>query len=744
MEIDAKDFILRIFKVNSFLDEMSLSNIKDFLKSSIKDYDLPSDLFDPYLQSLPEKRYSIGEIASHLSLPIKELLKNLTCSQKIIEGCFAENNLKNNLKLRNLIQEASDGYIPLSTFLKYKNVKSLTSSEIFLSKSIELSSLLEISADRHYVRLQASYKPQDQDLQVFYYNLDTSQTQVSYSSIAEGLPLKPTILSRTKKITLLAGNSRIICYFKPDIVKRLDLATGEDKVIGQAKGLTYIEIKTDEDLLVGIIDKNKIFVVNLQNSQQVFEYRVTDSQVEKVIFHPTEKNLLARFFFNEAVLFNYTPGKNNELAWFKVVPLRQKILNIALVSNLLAAAVGQGQILVINIDTDATIASYSPHTYNTMMYSSNITLHFITPSFLLTTGRSQNEFCLTKIDTKEKSHVLTIQSLSRKHISVNGEYILVTDPLTSNVSIVAITDCEGMLKFSKVIDYRLDCACTLALLNSVSSFVVATKIDCRTYQTNIEVKQEVQCVGENSMESAEIVNAISLVLGNRIKLVNAKVGEFTKLNGLKKGLQESVTENIEKTVAKDQKALQEEIKKNVSEGICSGFRGAFEEMMQQVVGCTESGIKEFTDKESELDSVFDVLAKENFSKITSIIDFTDIYSKICMRKLKKLEKVEEAFREKKLTLKNRETSGIQEKINILLAQGDYETALIMIVKYPSKLYAALNVINPYGLLSSKKISSSLHNKILKQFLIFPPTSKQLINSAEWLECLLKMKTWNNQ
>ena len=94
MEIDAKDFILRIFKVNSFLDEMSLSNIKDFLKSSIKDYDLPSDLFDPYLQSLPEKRYSIGEIASHLSLPIKELLKNLTCSQKIIEGCFAENNLK--------------------------------------------------------------------------------------------------------------------------------------------------------------------------------------------------------------------------------------------------------------------------------------------------------------------------------------------------------------------------------------------------------------------------------------------------------------------------------------------------------------------------------------------------------------------------------------------------------------------------------------------------------------------------
>jgi hypothetical protein len=740
MEIDPRDLILKVFRCNSLLEEVSLLMIKESLCGLVREYDLPIDFFDTYIQTLADKKYILSEIAQELSLPLAEILKTLKNLQKIIEGCFAENNLKNNAKLRSLINESPDGYIPLSTFLKYKNVKSLTSSELFLIKALEDSGVLEISPDRHSVRQVGLTRPQDQDAQVFYYNLDTSQTQITYSSISEGVLLKPTIIAKIKNITMVAGNSRVVCYFRPDFVHRVDLATNEDRIISQAKGLCHLEIKNDEDLLVGVIDKIRIIVVNLQAIQQIFDYKVTEGQVDKVVFHPTEKNMLGRFYNTEVVLFRYSPGKMNEVNWFKVVPFKLKILNIALIKNLLAVSVGQGQIVIINTDTDMTVASYYPHTYNTMMYSSNITLHFINPNFLLTSGRSQNEYCLTKIDSKEKSHSLSVQSLSKKHLSVFGDCLLITDPLSSCLSIVIISDIDGMLKFSKIIDYKLDTNCLLAHLISNGNFVVASKNDFRAYHIHIPTKIE-EKVTENSIEADEMINTINSFLNTKNKILFDNINNLAKLNTLKKGLQDCICENIEKVQAKDQKAIHEDIKKYLGEIIFKAFNAAIEEMMEQTYLGVESGIKEFQDKESELDTVYDYLHKENYSKITLITDFTDLYSKSCMRKVKKLEKVEESFREKLLTLKNMESWGIQEKINILLAQGDFETALSMVILYPNKLFSTLTVINPYGLFQSKKISASLHNKILKQFLVFPPTTAQLINSAEWLECLLKFKTW---
>ena len=730
MEIDTRDLILKIFKANSLLEEIPASTVKDCLLTFTKEYDLPIDFFDLYLKTLSDKNYLLNDVSHSLSLPLTEILRTLKTLQKIVEGCFAFNNLKNNLKLRNLISEAQNGYVSLGTFIKYKNIKALTSSEVFLAKALEDSSLLEISFDRKNVRLQVPLKSSEQDIQLFYYNLDTSQGIITYSSIAEGLNLKPNLSFKNKYVTLVAGNSRIVCYFKPDCVHRVDLANGEDKIIGQAKGLCYIEIKNNEDLLVGIIEKIKIIVVDLRISQQIFEYKVIDGQVEKVVFHPTEKNLLGRFTSNEIVLFKYTQGKNNELNWYKVIPVKQKIINIALISNLLAAAIGQGQIQIINTDTDSVILTFSPHTYNTMMYSSIITLHFINSSFLLTSGRSQNEFCLTNLETKEKSHVLSIQSLSKKQISVVNDCILINDPISSNISLVIMTEIDNNLKFSKICDYKLDTNCSLACLNSISTFVAATKTDVRVYFTNIEPKTEEKLVYENSMESSEIISSVSSFLNGKTKLISEKITQYSKLSGLKKTLTDSISENIDKAHTKHQKIMQDEIKKLISDNTLKAFQGGLEEMLGQIFSCAETGIKEFADKESELDSIHESLQKENYAKISLITDFTDIYTKTCMKKVKKLEKVEEGFREKLMTLKSKEPCGILEKVNILLAQGEYDLALSMVLQNPKKLYAVLAVINPYGLLQAKKISNSLHWKIIKQFLLFPPTSKQLINSAE--------------
>lgn len=740
MEHETRDFILKAFRSTSLLEELSTSTIKDYLANFILDYDLTKDFFDLYFQTLADKKYTLGEIASHLNNPLSEILKTLKTLQKIIESCFAENNLKNNLKLKNLIGESSDGYVSLSTFLKYKNVKALTSSEIFLAKALEDSQILEVSFDKLSVRVQAAYRSQEQDVQVFYYNLDTSQTQITYSSISEGLPLKANIVNKIKNITMLTGNSRVVCYFRPDVVHRVELATGEDKIIGQAKGLSYMDLKQDEDIFIGIIDKSRIILVNLQTCQQTFECRV-EGVVDKVLFHPTEKNLIARFSQLEIVLFRYSLVKPNEVTWFKVFPMKNKIINIALVNNLLAAAIGQGNIIVLNTDTDEILANYSPHTYNTLMYSSIITLHFLTPNFLLTSGRSQNEFCITKLDTKEKSHILSIQSLSRKQVSLCGEYILITDPQSPNASVVVINEIDGMLKFCKIIDYKVEGNIILACLNSASCFYVATKTDIRNYFTTIETKVEEKPVQDNSVETAEIVMNLSGFFNSKVKVINEKVQTFSKLNTMKKTLQDSVNDNIDKTQNKDQKVVQDDIKKCVSDTLMPGLKCALDEMLSQAHICAEAGIKEYLDKEFELDTVFDVLQRENHLKTSMITDVTDIYSKNCMRQLRKLEKIEEHFREKQLTVRSKDYGGIQEKINILLAQGDFESALNMVIRQPSKLYSTLNVINPYGLLQGKRISLSLHNKILKQFLIFPPSLRQLMNSAEWLECLIKFKTW---
>lgn len=737
-EPDIKDFFLKTFSAQSLTDELTSQKIKEQLAVFVTDLDLTKDFFELFNSRLSDRRYSLNEIYQVLSTPFTELLKTLKALQKIIESYFAENNLKNNVKLRNMILDSHDGFVSLATFLKYKNVKTLTSSEKFMAKALDESGVLEVSNDRKYVRVSGK---QTDESQVYYYNLDTSQTQINYSSIAEGLTLRPTIITKIKYISLLAGNSRFIAYFKPDSLHKVDLSTNEDKIIAQIKGLSYLDLRVDDDLFIGVVDKVKIIIINLLSSVQTFEYRVPEGTVEKVLFHPTDRNLLVRFAANEVVLFRINPLKSGEITWFKVVPMKSKIINVAITQNLLASAVGQGQVQVLNIETDQVLYSYCPHTYNTMMYSSNITLHFITPNFLLTSGRSQNELCLAKIDSNQRTHILTIQSLSRKHISVYKEYILISDPNSSNISLVIISETEDLLKFGKIIDYKLDSNCLLAFIGSSSQFHVVTKNDFRVYFTNIDKKIDEKIIIENSLDTNEIINALGDLASNKVKIVADKVSAFCKMNVVKKALNDGITEGVDKSSVKEIKAISEGLKKCVADSLAPGIQSAIDEMMSQVIQCSEIGIKEFSDKELELDSVYEVLQKENYQKITLISDLTDIYGKNCVKHLRKLEKLEENFKEKLLTIKNKEPTGAQEKLNILLAQGDFESALGMVVAYPSKLYSTLAVMNPTALLKGKKITQGLQNRILRQFLIFPPTLRQLKNSAEWMENLIQYKTW---
>jgi uncharacterized lipoprotein YehR (DUF1307 family) len=737
---DIRDFFLKSFPGSSLNDELPSLSIKESLSSFVSDLDLTKDFFDLFTSRLSDKRYILSDIFSVLQTPFTELLKTLKALQKIIESYFSENNLKNNSKLRNLIMDSPDGFVGLGTFLKYKNVKVLTNSEKFMAKSLEDSNFLEVSADKKNVRVAGR---QPEESQIYYYNLDTSQAQINYSSIAEGLALRPTVITKIKYITMLAGNSRFVAYFKPDSLHKVDLTTGEDKIIAQIKGLSFLDLRTEDDLFVGVIDKAKIIIINLVSSVQTFEYKVTEGTVEKVLFHPTDRNLLVRFSQNEVVIFRINTLRSGEITWFKVVPMKGKIINVAICENLLASAVGQGQVQVLNIETDQVLFSYCPHTYNTMMYSSNITLHFITPNFLLTSGRSQNELCLAKIDSNQRTHILTIQSLSRKHISVFKEFILISDPNSSNVSLVIVSEVEDLLKFTKIIDYKLDSNCLLAFIGSSAQFHVVTKNDFRAYFTNIDKKIDDKVVIENTLDSTEITNSLNELAAAKVKVVSDKIGGFCKMNVIKKALADAISEGIDKNSVREIKAISEGVKKCVVDSLAPGIQSAVEEMMSQVFQCSEMGIKEFADKELELDSVFEVLQRENYQKVSLISDLTDIYGKNCMKHLKKLEKLEENFKEKLLTVKNKEPTGAQEKLNILLAQGDFESALGMVISSPSKLYSTLAVINPSALLKGKKITQGLQNRILKQFLIFPPTLRQLKNSAEWMENLIQYKTWTS-
>lgn len=737
-EQEAKEFFLKVFNCTSLSEEISASNIKEMLSIFVNEFDLTKDFFDSFNSRLSDRRYSLGEIFQILSLPFTEILKTMKTLQKIIESFFSENTLKNNLKLKNLISDSPDGYISLSIFIKYKNVKTLTNSEKFLAMSLEDSKNVEVSHDKKSVRIK---KFIEQEQQVYYYNLDSSQLQINYSSIAEGLPLRANIITKLKNITLLAGNSKYVVYFRPDIVHKVDLVTGEDKILGQVKGLCFVEVRNDDELFVGVIDKVKIILVNLATSVQIFEYKIPDGTVEKVLFHPSDRNLLVRFSHNEVVIFRINLLRSGEITWFKVIPMKNKIINVAICENLLAVAIGQGQINVINVETDQVFFSYSPHTYNTMMYSSVITLHFITPNFLLSSGRSQNELCLAKLDTNQKSHILSIQSLSRKHISVFKEYILISDPNSSNISIVIISEVDEILKFTKIIDYKLDTPCALAFMSSSFQFYVVTKNDFRMYFTNIDKKVDEKVLFEDSMDSSEIFNTLNEFSQSKLRTVSEKVNNFCKMNAFKKNIIEWGSEGVDKSQLKGLSVVEEGVKKCFIDNLIPGIQSAVEEMMLQVYQCTESGIKEFADKELELDSVFDVLQRENHQKINMIGDVVDIYSKKCIKHIRKLEKLEKNFNEKLLTLKTKEFGGAQEKLNILLAQGDFESALGMVAPYASKLYSTLVVINPVALLQNKKISQGLHNRILKQFLIFPPTMRQLMNSAEWLETLIRFKSW---
>lgn len=423
-----------------------------------------------------------------------------------------------------------------------------------------------------------------------------------------------------------------------------------------------------------------------------------------------------------------------------------KILDLALAPNnleLLAVALGQGKVLIININDQSTLFQSNPHTYNTMIYSPNITVNFLTNNYLLSSGRSQNEFCIFNIETQTKIHTLTISSMSHKKISVFGNSILVAGINNPYISLVNITEINDNLMFSSIIDYKLSSNIITAALSGPNRFLVLSKTGVSLYSSvteDEESKSPAQIISvpiEKELDENSIINKVCDIAQSKMNKVSDKINNLSKLSWVKNSIQDwakTVSEENQKNVIKSVKLKTKEIFDN---SITPGFQTSVNEMVLQVNQNFEAGIKDFNEKDASLLRELEIIHSEYQGKLTLFDDLIKIFTDNCTKHIKQLKESEVTMTQRLNSLESEKKNvGIHEELNLLLAKGEYEAAILKIMSRPRDLFSLLKAMNPLSLLQSKKLSKGTIQNILKKIENFPPTDDQLPEKQAWYETLI--------
>ncbi|CAG9319256.1 unnamed protein product [Blepharisma stoltei] len=744
---DLKEIILKCYSRGLYsIPFLSENDIQNLAKEVCREMEVPGEISVQIVNGLKSENISLEQFSQTSCQVLEAHLKNL---QKVLESYFIDNNLKNNGKLLSMINKNPQGFVSLLYFLSHKNIKNMTTSVSTLALALKDSKTLELSADKSNVKRIAPL-PEPQGLQSSFYHLDTSQTILSYKpstdvSIFEPLNSLPHPYKGEQ--IQIASNLSTLCYYKESILYKFELPSLKASYTQSIKNITTIDIRQDSNILIYAVEKKEIIIVDLANFTILFSYNVVDGTVEGIVWHPTEQNMFASHSASEVTVMIWKNSFSlNAPDWFKVLSFGAKILSIALAPNnpdLLAVALGQGKVLVVTISDENTIFNTNPHTYNTMMYSPNITVNFLTNTYLLTSGRSQNEFCIFSIENQTKLHTLAIQSMTHKKISVIGKSILIAginDPFISLVNISEINDC---LMFSSIIDYKLSSNIAIAALSGSNRFSVINRTGISVYSLlgeeeeskAIIVPQPEQPI-EKEPDENSMIDKMCDIVQLKMNKVSDKINNLSKLLWVKTPIQDWSNSIFEENLKNTTKVVKTKTKEASDSTVTPAFQSSVNEILLQVTQNFDAGIKDFNEKDSNLLHELEIINREYEGKLTLFDDIIKIFTESCNKHMNQLKECEETMNQRVIALGGeKKTVRIQEEVNVLLAKGEFEEAVLKVIKNPKDLYAVLKVMNPRPLLASQKLTKSTVQKIINQIETLPPLDGQLPEKQTWLESL---------
>ena len=705
-------------------------NLEELTKKVMESLDMPLSYFPAAKEALDNQVTIEAFIQQFLGVydNYKSKLKELT---KAFEVFFSDKSVRNNKKLQKLIEKDPEGFAPLEYFASLRNITKITNNSEMLVQAVQESSLLEFSSLKNGIRKKPT-QPSS------FYQLDTSQKTIKYMPSSDSVPINPLIViprHSRYEISFLVANSNFVCYYAKKKVQVIDIEGG---LITLANDLEVkdLSISQKTNNLLVLKANSSIQIWNLDSKGCSLNYPSPDNTLEQLRWHPTRKKYFSTTSFDEVVLWK-TNSEFQTIEWYKVLSFTEKVHYMSFnpyYDQIIGVAYGQGEVKVLDFETEQTLFQCHPHTYNTMIYSSLITVDFLNSRTVITSGKSQNEFTIWNWESQSQLHTLHISSMNAKKISLNPSGLIIADPQSSTLSIVQLGEVRNSLKFCSIIDYRLTYQVSLVHWCGLSMFAVCNKNAVAIFTGGTE-----ECKREETAE--QLPSVLANCVHQNMDKVSDKVNSVCNLAWFRKAIQESASgfKFTQKSIAQMEQTFQD-----IRPKVVPALQSVFNEVVFQASKHFEVGIKEFVAKQEELSQERQYIQSNTESKLELLDEIVKHLETQLMKSIAKLKTCEEYLKERWISLGGSSSkSNCHEEISIVLAKQNYEEAISKVVSNPRKLYSLMKLFNPEALLLENLVSQNTCFKILKQIVIFPPTETQCPELQTWLKTLaetLKLST----
>ena len=594
------------------------------------------------------------------------------------------------------------------------------------------------------------------------YQFDTCQSDLKYKPSTQGISqleneelatIPPLGAFRIENSVAVSPSH--ICYLQGNLIH----TTRGDLINIHNSPILDMAIHPHYNLLATIGADNTLIVTDLNSNYATRFINKLRDPISRVFWRRSLSKMIITISDRQVELWELDEYSISIPKWYKLIIFEQKVIELDFSSispDILAVSMDKGLVKVIDIKTDSEIYAGNPHTFNLKLYGPYTSVKIVYDKYLLTSGKSQNEFCIFSLETRTKCHTLTLSYNSQKLITLfspNNSPLLVISDTASNLMCLVSFELQGSeLKFSGIIDFTMigpaqfitQKGSNLIAVNSGK--VISYNLTCPSNPYSIKLLEDSELTereDDKSDTTTTYSDSLSKLLSQDMESFTSSINNLTSLNWVKDAVENSVRDKRPYLDASIINSLTETARSYIKSTILPAFDTGLKHVYDQT-------LKAFTTTMKELSERSQYISNQYCSSLNSMNGASDSLQYIVESMGSSIEAdselltdLENALEDKLMLFNNIKEYKTQyviqpiEKTDVIkqhLLNSEF-TAALLEAKKVNKLGKVLCYINPRALYSHSNIPTEFSFMIL-QYLLTSLPSNTVPEALLWIETIL--------
>lgn len=594
------------------------------------------------------------------------------------------------------------------------------------------------------------------------YQFDTCQPDLKYKPSTQGitqieneeLATIPPLGAFKIESTVAISNTHI-CYLDGNLIQ-----TSKGDVINiHNSPILDMSIHPHYNLLATIGADNTLIVTDLNANYATRFINKLQYPISRVFWRRSLNKMIITVSDRQVELWELDEYSISIPKWYKCLNFEQRVIELdfsTFSSDILAVSMDKGLVKVKDIRTEQDIYSGNPHTFNLKLYGPYTSVKIVYDKYLLTSGKSQNEFCIFSLETRTKCHTLSLSSNSQKLITLysanTNPLLAIADTATNLLCLVTFEILGNELKFAGIIDFAMIGPAQfitqkgLSLIAVNSGKVVAYNLTSSSNPYSLKLQEEAELTekeDDKSETSNTHLESLYRLISDDMDHFTSQVNTLLSFNWMRDAVNNTVQDKRPYLDAAIIHSLKDTGKFYIQEKILPAFETGLADIYDQTLKAFSSTMKERSERSQ-------YISNQYCSSLNSMEGVSDSLEYIIHSITKNIESdldlftdLENVLEEKSMLFNNIKESRHEvttklvpstDVIKQYLLDSNYSAAILEAKKL-NILGKVLNYINPRALYSSESISSEVSYIILEY----------LINSLEcsivpevfiWIETIL--------